>query len=789
MTLPIRSYDAQPYRRATATLAPHKDEELLHEPLTRIELNKLRESVWHSSNEAIRITDSDGVIVDANGAYCRFAGMGQEELIGKDFAVVYDRSIDPSILMDKHKKRFKERSIEPLAGRQIHFANGKVVFAETSNAFIEGCNVQTFLLSIFRDTTERRQLEQALERERGLLRTVINNLPDRIFAKDIESKFIINNEAHLQALGVGSQVETTGKTDFDFRPRDLAEQMFRDDREVIDSGKRIVEKEERAHDQSGKATRLLVTKVPMCDRNGGVIGLVGISRDVTRRFEAEEALKESERAYHELFNNAVQGMFRSTVKGKLLTANAALIRMLGYDSFEELASLNLADVYANPDERRAHSLMLSENGVCSNVALTLKRRDGVIIHALEHSRAIRDAAGNVIAFEGILEDISERRALETRVQEHLSALKTSQESLAELNDQKDRLFSILSHDLRSPFTSILGFCEILLDANENVSETDRNDFIGHIQNSARLQMALLNKLLIWSRLETGRIKFDVKDVDLSAIVAASVSSHLGIARQKEITLQSNLPPLMKARGDEVMVTQVFNNLISNALKFTPAHGLISIDLLESKEDQWILAVRDTGAGIPKDDFKKLFKIEENFSRKGLAGEEGTGLGLSVVHEILKKHSGAITVQSVVGQGTTFVLRFPRLMENIEQSALVVDDDEGVRVLHSRYLKRIFPDSRIIQASNGKEALELAKRYHPRLIVTDYSMPEMNGFEFLSQLRQEPTTTEIPVFVITGKDSTASMEAMRLSGAAAVLTKPVSSTQLQSAIEKFMADRI
>ena len=246
---------------------------------------------------------------------------------------------------------------------------------------------------------------------------------------------------------------------------------------------------------------------------------------------------------------------------------------------------------------------------------------------------------------------------------------------------------------------------------------------------------------------------------------------------------------MKARGDEVMVTQVFNNLISNALKFTPARGLISIDLLESKEDQWILAVRDTGAGIPKDDFKKLFKIEENFSRKGLAGEEGTGLGLSVVHEILKKHSGAITVQSEVGQGTTFVLRFPRLMENIEQSALVVDDDEGVRVLHSRYLKRIFPDSRIIQASNGKEALELAKRYHPRLIVTDYSMPEMNGFEFLSQLRQEPTTTEIPVFVITGKDSTASMEAMRLSGAAAVLTKPVSSTQLQSAIEKFMADRI
>jgi CheY-like chemotaxis protein len=238
-----------------------------------------------------------------------------------------------------------------------------------------------------------------------------------------------------------------------------------------------------------------------------------------------------------------------------------------------------------------------------------------------------------------------------------------------------------------------------------------------------------------------------------------------------------------------MIMQVFNNLISNALKFTPAQGLISVDLTESKDDQWVLAVKDTGAGIPEGDFKKLFKIEEKYTRKGLAGEEGTGLGLSVVHEILKKHSGSITVESEVGKGTTFFIHFPRLIETIEQSVLVVDDDEGVRALHSRYLKRLFPDSRIIQASDGKEAFELAKRHHPRIILSDYSMPEMNGFEFLNLLRQEATTKDIPVFVITGKDSTASTEAMRLSGAAAVLTKPVSPTQLQEAIDKVMVDRI
>lgn len=463
--------------------------------------------------------------------------------------------------------------------------------------------------------------------------------------------------------------------------------------------------------------------------------------------------------------------------------------MLGYDSFEELASLNLADVYANPDERCALSMKLAEQGSCSNVELVLKRRDGTIINALEHSRAVKDAAGNVIAFEGILEDITERRALEARMEEHVAALKTSQESLAELNAQKDRLFSILSHDLRSPFTSILGFCEILLNEGELLSDAERKEFLGHIQNSAERQLELLKKLLDWSRLETGRIKFDVRDVDLSAVVALSVTSHLGIAKKKEITLQSTLPTQMKTRGDEVMIVQVFSNLISNALKFTPAHGLISIDLVESQEDQWVVAVKDTGAGIPEEDFGKLFKIEEKYTRKGLGGEEGTGLGLSVVHEIVKKHSGSITIESEVGKGTTFFIQFPRLMENIDRSVLVVDDDEGVRVLHSRFLKRMFPDSRIIQAADGKEAFELAKRYHPRIIVTDYSMPEMNGFEFLNMLRQEVTTKDIPVFVITGKDSTASNEAMRLSGAAAVLIKPVSSTQLQDAIDKVMADRV
>jgi two-component system, sensor histidine kinase and response regulator len=789
MTCPVRVSNVISLHQSQPTKSLQNEKRVGPGQYSRLDFNLLLESVWKNSTDAMRIADRDGNIVAINDAYCRLVEKERADILGKSFTIVYDRGINSAHLIETFCRRFSERSVEPLMSRQIRLANGKEAHVETSNSFIDGGDGSTYLLSIFHDITERKQMEQTLERERGLLRTVINNLPDRIFAKDTNSAFIINNDAHLRALGVQSQSEAVGRSDFDFRSHDLAKRMFNDDQTVIRSGKGILDNEECLVGRDGEPVCFLVTKVPMRDSKGNIVGLVGISRDITARRRAEQALKQSEQKYHDLFNNAVQGMFQSSVDGTLLSANTALLRMLGFDSFEELASQNLASLYVNPDDRQSHTARLVQDGSCSNVPLTLKRRDGTVINVMEHSRAVKNSAGTVIAVEGILEDVTERKALETRLEEHLSALKASQESLSELNAQKDRLFSILSHDLRSPFTSILGFCDILLNESDSLSDVERKEFLGHIDNSAKKQLELLNQLLDWSRLETGRIKFEAKDVDLSAVAAISVASHLGTAKKKEITLRSTLPARMMTRGDEVMIMQVFSNLISNALKFVPAGGLITVDAVDSKEDQWVLAVRDTGAGIPKEDFKRLFKIEEKYTRKGLAGEEGTGLGLSVVHEIVKKHSGSITVESEVGKGTTFFVHFPRLMENVEQSLLVVDDDDGIRALHTRYLKRLYPGSRIIQASDGKEALELAKRCRPRFIVTDYSMPEMNGFEFLNFLRREESTKEIPVFVITGKDSTASAEAMRLSGAAAVLTKPVSALQLQEAIDKVMADRI
>ena len=652
--------DGHPAHRLPAEWRPTR--EAAQDLNIGLDYHELLESVWHSSLDAMRITDSEGLIVAANEAYCRLFEMSMLELLGRPFTVSYGDLSRPSHLFADYYRRFREKSLEPSTETQVRIVNGKEIYLGISNSFIKGVGGASLVLSILRDTTER----------------------------------------HL----------------------------------------------------------------------------------------AEQAIKNSEHKYHELFDNALQGMFQSTVEGRILSANAALLKLLGYESLEELASLAIADdLYVNPMEREAVLRKLEDFAVCSNHELRLRRKDGSIITVLEHSRAVHDSTGQMLWIEGIIEDITERKALESRVQEYVAALQKSRESLSGLNSQKDRLLSILSHDLRSPFASILGSCNILLNQEHPLSEEEHKQFISNINVGAKRQLALLNRLLDWSRLETGRIAFDIRTVDLEIIAAFSIKSHTGTAKEKDITLQSTLPKDTMIRGDEEMLMQIFNNLISNAMKFTPSGGTISIDLADQTQLEWVIDVRDTGKGIPPQDINKLFKIEEKYTRKGLDGEIGTGLGLSVVAEIVKKHNATIAVESEVDRGTTFHIRFPRHIERAQETILIVDDEAVARAVHSQYAKRIFPTANVITASSGKEALEVAKQNPPRLIITDYFMPEMNGAEFLNLLRENLATRHIPVFVVTGAESKIDTETMILNGAAAVMEKPVALGVLQNTIEKVMSERL
>lgn len=213
---------------------------------------------------------------------------------------------------------------------------------------------------------------------------------------------------------------------------------------------------------------------------------------------------------------------------------------------------------------------------------------------------------------------------------------------------------------------------------------------------------------------------------------------------------------------------------------------ITVELIEEQSDHWVIGVRDTGIGIPEEDLHKLFKVEEKYTRKGLQGEKGTGLGLPVVHEIIQKHHGSIEVKSRPGAGTLFLVTFPKSRPETGENILVVDDEHGMRVLHTRYIKRVLPEANVLHASDGAEAFQLACEFHPEVIISDNDMPDFDGQELVRNLKTDSVTRDIPIIIITGQDSDTNREALKQYGAAAVLNKPVTPEQLAEVLKNIKA---
>ncbi|MBM4168595.1 MAG: PAS domain S-box protein [Ignavibacteria bacterium] len=725
--------------------------------------------LWSTSTDGLVLSDENGILVAVNQAFCGIMEKRESDLIGKSFVTLWSDGADPARLVEAYRRRFKATKLSPMAKHRLRLWTGRTLDLEVSGSFVHLDDGLKFLLMIVRDVSAQRKAEREREESESRFRDSFDHAPVAYHEIDLQGRIVAVNQTELNMLGYAAE-EMIGRHPWEFLVEKKVSQSAV--QEKI-SGRVPLHPYERTFvRKDGTLLPLLITDVLLRNSNGDIIGIRSALQDFSERKEMELEIRRSEARYHSIFDNAVQGMFQTTMDGRFLAANAALLQMLGYESFEDLAKVNLSTLYVDPEDRAKLADLLRESGKCSNVELMLRRKDGRAITVLEHSRVILDDAGNVLMFEGILEDISARKALERKLQQYIDALRASEDSLKRLNAQKDKLFSILSHDLRSPFSSILGFCDILIDEGESLGADERTEYLNYIRLSAQQQLGLVNKLLDWSRFETNRINMDVKEVDLHDLAMGCLASLSGIALQKGINLESVVERDLITRGDENMLAQVMNNIVGNALKFTPTGGSVRIFSVQQRDNMWTIGVRDSGIGIPQADLHKIFKIEEKYTRKGTNGEPGTGLGLPVCLEIMQKHSGRIDVESEEGQGTTFLLSFPKYSCQEGPKILIVDDEQGVRALHSLYVRRAFRDVEVLHASDGKEALEMVENHRPLVVVSDYRMPSMDGFEFIRVLRETPGGDAVPVIFVTGEDSFASKEALRLAGATAVLTKPI-----------------
>ena len=354
------------------------------------------------------------------------------------------------------------------------------------------------------------------------------------------------------------------------------------------------------------------------------------------------------------------------------------------------------------------------------------------------------------------------------------------ENLKRKNESKDKFISMLSHDLRAPFTSILGFAEILMN-EPDLQVDERLEYLSYIYNASQNQLQLINYLLDWSRLQTGRMNLNQQRINAKVIVFNCISSLTGNAIRKNLEIKVNINDKIYLQADERLLMQVLTNILGNAIKFSPENGIIDVKANIFNDKLIEFVVKDHGIGISPENKLKLFKIDKIFSIEGTKGEKGTGLGLLLAKEIVEKHRGNIWFYSATSKGTEFHFTFPRSPDII----LLVDNNKNDQKIYEELIRENFPAYKVICTSNGYEAMNIVFDKLPSLIITVNEMPLMNGVRLIESIREKEKNFAVQIILLTLQMDDEITDKCNNMSVQAILHKPISRERFIEEINKVL----
>lgn len=500
---------------------------------------------------------------------------------------------------------------------------------------------------------------------------------------------------------------------------------------------------------------------------------------------------EAESRFRGIFENAVEGIYQTTPEGRFMTVNPALARMLGYDHLTELGE-SIEDVgrqvYVDPNRRTEFIEIIHEHGLVFAFESEIRRANGETMWISENASARRDPDGNLLYYEGTVEDITERRKARHYQQEKNAA--------DAANRAKSDFLASMSHEIRTPLNGIIGFLDLLADTQLDESQ---QRYIDLAKSSAGTLLHLINDVLDLSKIEAGGIEFEASEFVLHDLVESVPELFSPQGRERGLELNCCIgPDVPKAVvGDPERLRQVLINFFSNAVKFTEHGGVnlhISIEPQESQANKSHevfvrFAVQDTGIGIPRSRIDRLFKAFSQVDATTTRKYGGTGLGLAICKQLVELMGGEVHVESEVGKGSTFSFYVP--LKPIERSQCdVIPNVSGLRVLvvddNHMNLQVIKEQLRswgveVNTASSGQRALLLmdeavTKKSPFQLAILDHVMPEMDGMVLAQRISQEPAFRETRLLMLTSYDRDLPQEQLRMLNMPC-LTKPVRQSRL------------
>lgn len=684
--------------------------------------------------------DSEGRITLVNRKGVLLLGYENEgELLGHDW---FTKCLPPELTHDVRQvfldcmagtiegANYYENLVTTKDGRQRLVAWHNVVLRDGS-----GKPVGT--LSAGEDISDRKEMEQELLK----FRIGIEKSSEVVFLTDVDGKILYANPSFQQIYGYSPE-EVIGKTPRVLKSGQMSSKTYEEFWKALLS-KQVVTGELVNQTKHGALITVESSVSPILGEDGSIVGFLAIQRDISKRKATEKALRRSEASFRELIQHAVYGIYRSTPDGKFVSVNPALVQMLGYGSESELLGVDLTrDVYANPEQRERMLDRYGEKPRIAGVDVEWKRKDGAIITVRLSGRSVPDEAGRIQFYEMLVEDVTERRALEQQLR-HAQKL----EAIGQLT-------AGIAHDFNNILTTIIANADLALDAVPPEESELRSD-IGEISGAARRAAEMIKKLMAFGRRE----HLDMEPLDLGKLLGETASMLRRVLPENiriEVATDGGDSLIQGNRG---AIEQILLNLAGNARdamskggEFRLAIGRFSIDAEYRRTHGWgkpgpyiLLAVSDTGTGMDARTRSRIF--EPFFTTKGIG--HGTGLGLAMVYGLVKQHGGFIDVYSEVGLGTTFNMYFPPVEASEEPTAsdgapaelphgtetvLVVEDEDAIRRSAQRILERY--GYRVLAAPDGQEAAEFLREHSEEidLVISDVVMPRLGGMQLYEEAR-------------------------------------------------------
>jgi two-component system, cell cycle sensor histidine kinase and response regulator CckA len=726
--------------------------------------------LFNSINDAafvygLALDGRPGRITEANKIACERLGYTRDEFLQMT-PLDLDAPEGAPIAL-KMMAQLKAETHAVWEGIHLH-KTGVRIPVEISNHLFDMAG-QPAVLCTVRDITGRKELEENLERERTLLETLIDNLPDYVSVKDTESRVLITNKANARVMGLEKAQEAVGRTDFDFFPPVEAARYFADERAVMQNGTAMINMEEESTDRRGHTRWTLTTKVPLKNAQGKVMGVVCTGRDITERKEADERIQDLARFPDEDPNPVMRVSLDGAIHYGNQASRSFLTTWAGAQSGRiPLAYMpELLKAWATSEKRR------------------IEVREGK--NVFELTIAPIPSRGYINLYG---RDVTEEKSLSEKFLQ------------AQKMEAIGRLAGGIAHDFNNLLTVIGGYCTLMRE--ELVEASPMRGQVEEIQRASRQAAGLTSQLLAFSRKQV-LIPRVINPIALLRAVENILARLVG----EDVELRTFLDPEAgNIKADPGQIEQVLMNLVANARDAMPEGGKLTIEIsnrtldnayaLEhpgAKAGEYVrLAVSDTGRGMSQEVLSHVFEPFFTTKERG----KGTGLGLSTVYGIVKQSDGYVACYSEPGRGTSFTIYFPRTAESGDRTAapvssvatltgsetiLLVEDEEMVRQFTKTLLEK--SGYTVIGVPGGREALAVIESHKCgfAMLVTDVVMPQMSGRELARKLMQ--ARPEVKVLFVSGYTGNAIVHRGMLDPGIDFMQKPFESREFLAKVREIL----